>query len=147
MLKNSGHKFWGTPKAVIIMTASKSVTSFFQIKKIPLRLWNVAKFVLNLIFTIADKPAKMNTVADFFSRLEFNPFGKILLEIKDDVTYNQMKSTVNQWGKLKNIRLFLHRWGGVAFQKKTALATESRQTQCCTLRTCHHNLVTPAYKG
>ena len=33
--KEFGHIFWGTTEPVIIMTDSKSVTRFFQTKKIP----------------------------------------------------------------------------------------------------------------
>ena len=48
-----GHIFWGAIKPVIIMTDSKPVTRFFQIKMIPPPLWNACDFVLQFNFTIA----------------------------------------------------------------------------------------------
>ena len=55
------------------MTDSKSVTRFFQTKMIPPPLWNACDFVLQFNFTIAHIPGKMNTTADFLSRLEMDP--------------------------------------------------------------------------
>ena len=72
-LKEFGHMFWGATKPVINMTDSKPVTRFFQIKMIPPPLWNTCDFVLQPNFTIAHTPGKMNTAADFLSRLEINP--------------------------------------------------------------------------
>ena len=75
--KEFGHIFWGATKPVIIMTDSKSVTRFFQTKMIPPPLWNACDFVLQFNFTIAHIPGKMNTAADFLSRLEMDPNEKI----------------------------------------------------------------------
>ena len=64
-----GYIFWGATKPLIIMIDSKSVTRFFQTKMIPPPLWNACDFVLQFNFTIAHIPGKMNTAADFISRL------------------------------------------------------------------------------
>ena len=64
--KEIGHVFRGATKPVIIMTESKSVTRFFQTKMIPPPLWIACDFVLQLNFTIAHIPGKMNTAAEFF---------------------------------------------------------------------------------
>ena len=69
--KKFGHIFWGATKPVIIMTDSKSVTGFFQRKMIPPPLWNACDFVLQINFTIAHIPGKMNTAADFFISLRY----------------------------------------------------------------------------
>ena len=61
---------WGATKPSNIMTGSKSVTIFFQTKMIPPPLWNAYNFVLQFNFTIAHNPGKMNTAADFLSRLQ-----------------------------------------------------------------------------
>ena len=61
-----GHILWSATKPVSIMTDSKSVTRFYQTKKIPPPLWNASDFVLQFNFTIAHIPGKMNTGADFF---------------------------------------------------------------------------------
>ena len=79
-----GHKFWGANKPVIIITDSKSVTRFFQTKMIPPPLWNACDFVLQFNFTIAQIPGKMNTAADFLSRLEMDPNEKTNIKIKED---------------------------------------------------------------
>ena len=83
--KEFGHIFLGATKPVIIMTDSKSVTRFFQTKMIPPPLWNACDFVLQFNFTIAHIPGKMNTAADFLSRLEMDPNEKIILKIREDI--------------------------------------------------------------
>ena len=81
--KDTGHIFWGSTKPVIIMTGTKSVTKSFQTKLIPPPLWNACDFVLQFNFTIAHIPGKMNTAADFLSRLEMDPNEKkIILRIR-----------------------------------------------------------------
>ena len=74
--KEFGHIFWGTIKPAFIMTDSKSVKRFFRTKMIPPPLWNACDFVLQFSFTIVHLPRKMNTAADFFSRLERDPSEK-----------------------------------------------------------------------
>ena len=64
--KRFGHILWSATKPVSIMTDSKSVTRFYQTKKIPPPLWNASDFVPQFNFTIAHIPGKMNTGADFF---------------------------------------------------------------------------------
>ena len=83
--KQFGHIFWGATKPVIIVTDSKSVTRFFQTKMIPPPLRNACDFVLQFNFTIAHNPGKMNTAADFLSRLEMDPIEKIILKIREDI--------------------------------------------------------------
>ena len=83
--KEFGHLFWVATKPVIIMTDSKSVTRFFQTKLIPPTLWNACDFVLQFKFTIAHIPGKMNTAADFLSRLEMDPNEKIVFKIREDI--------------------------------------------------------------
>ena len=83
--KEFGHIFWGATKPVITMTDSKSVTRFFHTKLIPPPLWNACDFVLQFNFTNAHIPGKMNTAADFLSRLEMDPNGKIILKIREDI--------------------------------------------------------------
>ena len=77
-IKKFEHICCGTPKPVIIMTDSKSVTGFIPTKMIPPPLWNACDFVLQINLTIAEIQGEMNTAADFLSRLESNPNEKIL---------------------------------------------------------------------
>ena len=79
------HILWGSTKPVTVLTDNKSVTRFFQTKTIPPALWNACDFVLQFNFTIAHVPGRMNTAADFLSRLDLDPKEKIQLLIRDDI--------------------------------------------------------------
>ena len=96
--KESGHIFWGATKPVIIMTDSKSVTRFFQTKMIPPPLWNACDFVLQFNFTVAHIPGKMNTAADFLSRLEMDPNEKIILKIREDIPTKPIDVNIESTG-------------------------------------------------
>ena len=61
---------------------------------IPPSLWNACDFgdyVVQFNFTIAHIPGKMNTAADFLSRLEKDPKEKIILKIREDFPKNRLK--------------------------------------------------------
>ena len=79
------HIIWESTKPIVVLTDNKSVTHFFQTKIIPPALWNACDFVLQFHFTIAHVPGKMNTAADFLSRLDIQPKDKIHLTIRDDI--------------------------------------------------------------
>ena len=96
--KEFRHMFWGATKPVIIMTDSKSVTRFFQTKMIPPPLWNACDFVLQFNFTIAHIPGKMNTPADFLSRLEMDPNEKIILKITEDIPTKPIEVNIESTG-------------------------------------------------
>ena len=96
--KEFGHIFWGATKPVIIMTDSKSVTRFFQTIMIPPPLWNACDFVLQFQFTIAHIPGKMNTAADFLSRLEKDPNEKINLKIREDIPTKPIEVNIESTG-------------------------------------------------
>ena len=80
------------------MTDSKSVTRFFQTKLIPPPLWNACNFVLQFNFTFAHIPGKMNTAADFLSRLEMDPNEKIILKIKEDIPTKPIEVNIESTG-------------------------------------------------
>ena len=71
-MENS-HILWGSSKPTIVLTDNKSVTRFFQTKMIPSSIWNACDCVLQFRFKIAHVPGRMNTAADFLSRLDINP--------------------------------------------------------------------------
>ena len=96
--KEFGHIFWGANKPVIIMTDSKSVTGFFQTKRIPSPLWNACDFVVQFNFTIAHIPGKMNTAADFLSPLEMDPNEKIILKIREDIPTKPIEVNIESTG-------------------------------------------------
>ena len=96
--KEFGHIFWGATKPVIIMTDSKSVTRFFQTKMIPPPLWKACDFVLQFNFTIAHIPGKMNTAADFFSRLEMDPNEKVIQKIREGIPTKPIEVNIESTG-------------------------------------------------
>ena len=96
--KELGHCCWGATKQVIIMTDSKSVTRFFQTKMIPPPLWNACDCVLQFNFTIAHFPGKMNTAADFSSRLKKDPNDKIVLKIREDIPTKPIEVNIESTG-------------------------------------------------
>ena len=96
--KEFGHIIWGATEPVIIMTDSKSVTRFLQTKMILPPLWNACDFVLQFNFTIAHIPGKMNTAADFSSRLEMDPNEKIILKIREDIPTKPIEVNIESTG-------------------------------------------------
>ena len=101
-----GHIFWAATKPVIIMTDSKSVTRFFQTKMIPPPLWDACDFVLQINFTIAHIPVKMNTAADFLSRLEMDPNEKIILRIREDIPTKPIEVNIESTGIAQEEQVF-----------------------------------------
>ena len=81
--KDFGYIFWGATKPVNIMTVSKPVTRFFQ---------------TNFNFTIAHNPGKMNTAADFLSRLEMDPNEKTILKIREDLPTTPIEVNIELTG-------------------------------------------------
>ena len=104
--KEFGHKFWGTPKPVIILTDNKSVTRFFQTKIIPPPLWNTCDFVIQFNFTIAHIPGKNNTAADYLSRMEMDPTEKLVLKIRADVETQPIEVNVQSAGVSEEEQVF-----------------------------------------
>ena len=79
------HILWASTKPTVVLTDNKSVTRFFQTKTIPPLLWNACDFVLQFHFKIAHVPGRMNTAADFLSRLDISPKEKVFLQIRQDI--------------------------------------------------------------
>ena len=104
-----GHIFWGATKPVISMTNSKSVTRFFQLKMIPPPLWNACDFVLQFNLTIAHFPGKMNTAADFLSRLEMDPNEEITLKIREDIPTKPIEVNIVSTGIAQEEPVFFDR--------------------------------------
>ena len=71
------HIVWACTKPTLVLTDNKLVTKFFQTRMIPPSLWNACNFVLQFHLEIAHVPGRMNTAADFLSRLEIKPKDKV----------------------------------------------------------------------
>ena len=80
------------------MTDGKSVTRFFRTKTIPPPLWNSCDFVLQIIFTIAHIAGKMNTAADFLTRLEMDPNERIIFKIRVDIATKPIEVNIESTG-------------------------------------------------
>ena len=119
--KEFGHIFWGASKPVIIMTDSKSVTRFFQTKLIPPLLWNACDFVLQFNFTIAHIPGKMNTAADFLSRLEMDPNEKIILKIREDIPTKPIEVNIESTGIAQEETAFFRSYRPTRDHRKTTM--------------------------
>ena len=58
-VREFGHKFWGTPKPITILTDDKSVTRFFQTRIIPPALWKYCDYIKQFYFVNAHSPRKI----------------------------------------------------------------------------------------
>ena len=74
----------GVPtKTVIVLTDNKSITCFFQTKKLPVNLWNAVDYVLSFRFILGHLSGKANAAADYLSRIHDNPNTKLKLKLSD----------------------------------------------------------------
>ena len=101
-----GYILWETELPTIILTDNQSVTRFFKTKLIPPPLWNACDYVLQFKFTMAHIAGKMNTAADFLSRLEYLPKEKIQLKIRDDVTITPIEVNIQNFGTAEEDQIF-----------------------------------------
>ena len=79
------HILWGVKKPTIVMTDNKSLTRFFQSKRLPPKLWNYCDQALQFNFVLADVPVVENPAADYRSRLNINPKDRIHLKLHDEI--------------------------------------------------------------
>ena len=66
-------------KPIIVLTDNRSVTRFFQTKKMPGNLWNAVDYVLSFNFVLGHVSGKANAAADYLSRICVNPDTKLKL--------------------------------------------------------------------
>ena len=102
-----GHLMWGSVFPVIVFTDNRSVTRFFQTKKIPPPLWNACDYVLQYNFVIAHVAGAMNTAADFLSRTENNPTEKLEMNIRNDVTTQAIEVKIQSTGVAEEDTLYV----------------------------------------
>ena len=79
------HILWETATPTLVLIDNRSVTRFSQTKTIPPALWNACDYVLQFKFRIMHVVGSQNTAADFLSRLELTPKGKVQLKLRDDI--------------------------------------------------------------
>ena len=116
-MENS-HILWGSTKPVIVLTDNKSVTRFFQTKIIPPALWNACDFLLHFYFTIAHVPGRMNTAADFLSRLDLDP-KKIQLLTRDDIQTSPIEVHIQSSNVAEEEQFYLFRNRGANLGEET----------------------------
>ena len=91
---------------MIILTDNKSVTRFFQTKIIPLTLWYACDYVIQFNFTIAHLPCKNNTAVNYMSRLEICTKEKLLLRIREDISWTPIELHVQLAGVTEEDQIF-----------------------------------------
>ena len=89
------HYIWGvSTKPIIVLTDNKSVTRFFQAKRLPGKLWNAVDYVLSFNFVLGHIPGKANAVADYLSRVHINPATKMKLKLEDQIPLHKIRIEV-----------------------------------------------------
>ena len=116
--KEFGHIFWGATKRVIIMTDKNQSQRFFQAKIIPPPLWKACDFVLQVNFTMAHIPRKLNTAADFLFRLEMDPNDKTNRKIGEDIPTKRIELNIDSKGIAQEELIFLTLQTNTRSQKK-----------------------------
>ena len=80
------HYIWGvTSNPIINLTDNKSVSRFFQAKRLPTNIWNAVDYVLSFRFLLGHIPGKANAAADYLSRVHVNPATKFKLKVDNKV--------------------------------------------------------------
>ena len=102
-----GHLMWGSTFPIIVFTDNRSVTRFFQTKMIPPALWNACDYVLQYNFVIAHVAGSMNTAADFLSRTEVNPTGKLEMTIRNDIHTKAIEVNIQSTGIVEDEQIYI----------------------------------------
>ena len=84
-LDSFAHIIWGAEKPILILTDNKSLTRFFQAKRVPAALWNAVDHVLSFLFMLGHIPGRANLAADYLSRLPIEADRKMSLLLKDRI--------------------------------------------------------------
>ena len=93
-LETFSHLIWGSEKPVFILTDNKSLTRFFQAKRIPPSLWNYVDLVTAFNIVVTHIPGKANAAADFLSHLQSNPNKTIELKLTDRISIREIEIDV-----------------------------------------------------
>ena len=73
---------------------NKSVTRFFQAKRLPGKLWNAVDFVLSFNFVLGHIPGKANAAADFVSRVHINLATKMKMKLEGQIPLHKIQIDV-----------------------------------------------------
>ena len=76
---------WGATKTVLVLTDNRSLTQFFQSKRIHSSLWICLDRVLSFNILRAHIPGKANSTADFLSRMQTEPTITLSFKITDRI--------------------------------------------------------------
>ena len=93
-LETFSHLFWGSEKAVLILTDNKSLIRFFGAKTIRPSLWNYVDVVTAFIIVVTHIPGKANAAANFLSRLQSNPNEILELKLTDGIPIREIEIDV-----------------------------------------------------
>ena len=73
------------------MTDNKALTRFFQLKRIPPKLWNHCDQALQFDFVLTHVPGVENPAADYLSRININPEDRIHLKLNDQIPVHHIE--------------------------------------------------------
>ena len=86
---------WGVSnKPIFVLTDNKSVTRFFQVKRLTDKFWNAVDYVLSFNFVLGCIPGKANAAAGYLSRVHINPAAKMKLKLEDQIPLHKTQIDV-----------------------------------------------------
>ena len=99
------HYIWGvTSNPIIVLTDNKSVSRFFQAKRLPTNIWNAVDYVLSFRFVLRHIQGKANAAADYLSRIHVNPATKFKLKIDNKLPIKNIDIQILSDNSLNSIQ-------------------------------------------
>ena len=102
-LDHFAHFMWCATKPVLVLTDNRSLTQFFQSKSIHPSLWNCLDRVLSFNILLAHIPGKVNSAADFLSRMQTDPNLTLQIKLTDHVPFCEIE--IETEAKAPNVSL------------------------------------------
>ena len=103
VLDHFAHFIWGATKPILVLTANRSLTQFFQSKSIHPSLWNCLDRVLSFNILLAHIPGKANSAADFLPHMQTDPNLTLQIKLTDHVPVREIE--IETEAKAPNVSL------------------------------------------
>ena len=129
------HILWEATKPTIALTDNKSVKRFSQMKAIPPALWIACVYLLQFNFKNAHIAVSVNTLADFFPKLQLKVTEKIGLKIREGIQTTPIEVTTSSWDVADEEQFFFTQAGTndeldkQTFERKIAVQTKSEANE------------------
>ena len=102
-LDHFAHFIWGATNPVLVLNDNRSLTQFFQSKSIHPSLLNCLDRVLSFNILLAHIPWKVNSAADFLSRMPTDPNSTLQITLMNHVPIREIE--IETKAKASNISL------------------------------------------